>query len=211
VLLVLTNWISSNEQILNLGNSFQNIATTSFLGLTIPFWFMLALGIVVWYVLERTPVGRRIYATGGNINAARLTGVRTTAMIIGTLAACGAIAASAGILQSSTIATGDPTVGPAFLLPGFAAAFLGSTQFRGGRYNIWGTIIAVYVLATGVQGLQLAGAPVWIPDLFNGVALLIAVAMAKSERGVRTAAIRRTIWRGRGGSSEAPATGADAQ
>lgn len=62
------------------------------------------------------------------------------------LAACGMIASSAGILQSSTTATGDPTVGPPFLLPAYAAAFLGSTQFRGGRYNVWGTIIAVMFL-----------------------------------------------------------------
>ncbi|HUA03188.1 MAG TPA: ABC transporter permease [Solirubrobacteraceae bacterium] len=205
VLLALTDWISSSQQILGLGSSFQSIATVSFLGLTLPVWFMLALGVVVWYILERTPVGRRVYATGGNINAARLTGVRTTRVIIGTLAACGVMAASAGVLQSSTIATGDPTIGPGFLLPGFAAAFLGSTQFRGGRYNVWGTILAVYVLATGVTGLQLAGAPVWIPSLFNGVALLLAVALAKSERGARRAgAIRRTIWRGRSPSSEHP-------
>jgi ribose transport system permease protein len=60
--------------------------------------------------------------------------------------------------------------------------FLGSTQFREGRFNVLGTVVGVYVLATGVKGLQLAGAPTWIPDLFNGVALLLAVAMAKYQR-----------------------------
>jgi ribose transport system permease protein len=198
VLLALTQWISSNQQILGLSTGFQDIATKSFLGLTVPVWFMLGLGAFVWYVLERTPLGRRVYATGGNINAARLSGVKTTRVIICTLAACGAMAACAGILQTATIATGDPTVGPAFLLPAYAAAFLGSTQFRGGRYNIWGTVLAVYVLATGVQGLQLAGAPVWIPSLFDGLALLIAVAMAKSDRTRgRTKAIRQMMSRKR--------------
>ena len=198
VLLAITQWISSNQQILGLSRGFQGIATNSFLGLAIPVWFMLGLGIFGWYVLERTPLGRRVYATGGNINAARLSGVRTTRVIICTLAACGVMAACAGILQTATIATGDPTVGPGFLLPAYAAAFLGSTQFRGGRYNIWGTVLAVYVLATGVEGLQLAGAPVWIPSLFDGLALLIAVAMAKSERAhSRTRAIRQMIERKR--------------
>ncbi|WP_166459417.1 ABC transporter permease [Amycolatopsis pithecellobii] len=198
VLLALTDWISSNEQILGLSPHFQNIATTTFFGLALPFWFMLALGVVVWYVLERTPVGRRVYATGGNINSARLSGVKTSYVVVGALAACGALAALAGILQTSLTATGDPTVGPGFLLPAYAAAFLGSTQFRGGRYNVWGTVVAVYVLATGVTGLQLAGAPVWIPNLFNGLALLIAVAMASAGRArTRTLAIRRVIRRGR--------------
>ena len=198
VLLALTDWVSSNEQILGLSRGFQNLATNTFLGLALPFWFMLALGIIVWYVLERTPLGRRVYATGGNISAARLSGVKTSYMVVGALAACGALAAVAGILETSSTGTGDPTVGPGFLLPAYAAAFLGSTQFRGGRYNIWGTILAVYVLATGVEGLQLAGAPVWIPSLFDGVALLVAVAMAASERvGPRTNAIRRMLRRRR--------------
>ena len=59
---------------------------------------------------------------------------------------------------------------------------LGSTQIRRGRYNVWGAVLAVYVLATGLKGLQLAGAPVWIPDLFNGVALLVAVAVTAHQR-----------------------------
>jgi ribose transport system permease protein len=91
---------------------------------------------------------------------------------------------------------GDPTVGPGYLLPAYAAAFLGSTQFHGGRYNVWGSVLAVYVLAVGVKGLQLAGAPVWIPDLFNGVALLLAVAMSKYERTARrSAAVSRILRR----------------
>ena len=194
VLLALIAWVSSSEQILNLGASFQKLGTTQLLGLTYPVWFMLLVALVVWYVLERTPAGRRVYATGGNIDAARLAGVRTSLVIVLSLMACGAIAASTGILASSQLATGDPTVGPAYLLPAYAAAFLGSTQFKGGRYNVWGTVVAVYVLATGVKGLQLAGAPVWIPDLFNGVALLLAVGLAKYQGTARRAkAIRHAL------------------
>ncbi len=76
---------------------------------------------------------------------------------------------------------GDPTSGPSFLLPAFSAVFLGSTQFRDGRVNVWGTVVAVYVLAVGVEGLQLAGAPVWIPDLFNGIALALAASLVQGR------------------------------
>lgn len=187
-------WVSSSQQILGLSPSFQDLGTTELFGLTLPVYIMLVVAFGAWYVLERTPVGRRIYATGGNLEAARLAGVRTQLVVVGSLVACAAIAALAGILVSARLATGDPTIGPAYLLPAFSAAFLGSTQFRGGRFNIWGTVVAVYVLAAGVKGLQLAGAPVWIPDLFNGVALLIAVGMAKYQRAAhRTGAIRRTV------------------
>jgi ribose transport system permease protein len=64
------------------------------------------------------------------------------------------------------------------LLPTFAAAFLGSTQFKPGRFNVWGTMVAVYVLATGVKGLQLVTGVQWLNDMFNGVALIAAVGFA---------------------------------
>ena len=197
ILLALISWVSGGQQILNLPSSFQNLATGEILGFTYPVWIMLGVGIAVWYVLQRTPTGRRVYATGGNINAARLAGVPTNRVIVLSLVSCGAIAALAGLLTSAQLAVGDPTVGPGYLLPAYAAAFLGSTQFHGGRYNVWGAVIAVFVLAVGVKGLQLAGAPVWIPDLFNGAALLIAVGMSKYQRTARrSAAVARILRRG---------------
>jgi ribose transport system permease protein len=182
ILLAGISWISSDQQILSLSSSFTAIGRTQFLGFTMPVWIMIAVAIAVWYLLERTPAGRYIYATGGNIDAARLSGIRTKWVIIASLAGCGMIVALGGLLLTSTIGTGDPTIGPPYLLPAFTAVFLGSTQFRGGRINVLGTVVVVYVLQAGVKGFQLAGAPTWIPDLFNGVALLVAVALAKYQR-----------------------------
>jgi ribose transport system permease protein len=194
ILLAMIAWISSSQQILGLSNSFQKLGTTEIFGLTLPVYLMLAVALVAWYVLECTPIGRHVYATGGNSEAARLAGVRTSAVVALALVCCGAIGAFSGLLVSSALGTGDPTIGPAYLLPAFSAAFLGSTQFRGGRFNVWGTVLAVYVLATGVKGLQLAGAPIWIPDLFNGVALLLAVGLAKYQGTARRAgAVKRLL------------------
>lgn len=204
VLLAGVAWISGGQQIVDLGAGFQEIATTQILGITLPVFVMLAVAAVCWYVLERTPVGRRIYATGGNIDAARLAGVRTSAVILLSLVACGVLAALAGVLVSARISTGDPTVGPSYLLPAFSAAFLGATQFRDGRFNVWGTVLAVYVLAAGIKGLQLAGAPVWIPDLFNGVALLLAVGLAGWERSTRKSGSPRRPWRKAPGDTPSP-------
>lgn len=204
ILLAMIAWVSNSQQILGLPSGFQKIGTTEILGLTLPVYLTLAVGLVVWYVLERTPLGRRIYATGGNIEAARLAGVRVSLVIVGAFVSSGAISAFAGMLISSNLGNGDPTVGPSYLLPAFSAAFLGSTQFRGGRFNVWGTIVAVYVLATGVKGLQLAGAPIWIPELFNGAALLLAVGLAKYEATAsRAGAVRRLLRLDRRGSARA--------
>ncbi len=174
-----TDWLSGGSQILNLPQSFVAFSTKRFFGMTAPVYILIATALVVWYVLENTPVGRRVYATGGNAEATRLAGVRTRPVIAGAFIACGTISAIVGLLLASRLGTGDPTSGPSFLLPAFSAVFLGSTQFRAGRVNVWGTVVAVYVLAVGVKGLQLAGAPVWIPDLFNGLALILAVGLAQ--------------------------------
>jgi ribose transport system permease protein len=187
VLLALIAWLSSSQQILGLSGSFQKLGTTRVFGFGLPVYIMLGVSLVIWYVLECTPAGRHVYATGGNAEAARLAGVRTSTVIVLSLMCCGAVAAFSGVLVSSSLGVGDPTIGPPYLLPAFSAAFLGSTQLRGGRFNVWGTVIAVYVLATGVKGLQLAGAPTWIPDLFNGIALLLAVGLTKYQGTARRA------------------------
>jgi ribose transport system permease protein len=182
ILMAGTNGVSGGVQITGLSEGFQNLATTQVFGVQSDVYIMLVVSVIVWYALERTRVGRRVYATGGNPEAARLSGVNTPMIIVGAFIVCGTVAAFSGVLLTSQLATGDPTLGPGYLLPAFSAAFLGSTQFGRGRFNVLGTVITVYVLALGVKGLQLAGAPSWVPDLFNGVALLLAVGIAQLRR-----------------------------
>jgi ribose transport system permease protein len=200
--------ISKAQQILGVPDSFANFGIANVDGITYSFILLVLVALILWYLLERTPSGRRVYATGGNIDAARLSGVNTTAVIYGSLAACGLIAALAGILLTARLGNADPTIGPAYLVPAFTAAFLGSTQFRGGRFNVWGTMVSVYVLAAGVKGLQLWGAPVWIPDAFNGLSLLVAVGLAKFHGGDAYRLIRRTLrLDGKRGARAAPSGG----
>jgi len=187
--------LSNGEQILGLSEGFQDIATGQLLGITYPVYFALVLAVLLWYVLDMTSLGRRIHATGGNREAARLAGVRTGTLIVGSLVVCALCASFAGLLSASRIGTGDPSTGPDYLIPALTAAFLGSTQFRNGRFNVWGTVAAVYVLATGVKGLQLAGAPFWIPSLFNGAALLVAVGLSSFPGGPRRGWFGRLVRR----------------
>lgn len=205
ILLAGLAWMSDSKQIIGLQDGFRSIATTTYFGITVPTYLMLLLAVVVWYVLERTPVGRRMYAAGYNPAGARLAGVDVVLLRIGALIAGGMIAAMAGVLLTSRLNTGEPTVGPGLLLPALTAVFLGSTQLAGGRFNVWGTVLAVYVLATGIKGLQLIGAPPWISDLFNGIALLTAVGLSQWERTARRGgAVRRALPFGRRDDPEAP-------
>ncbi|QJU56305.1 ABC transporter permease (plasmid) [Herbiconiux sp. KACC 21604] len=203
--------LSGGRQILGMPEPLAEFGAGRIGGLTFAFLVMIVLALLVWYVLERTPLGRRIYATGGNIDAARLSGVRVGAVTIGTLVACGAITSVAGILVTARLTNADPTIGPAYLLPAFTAVFLGATQFRGGRFNVWGTVLSVYVLALGVKGLQLSGAPNWISDVFNGLALLVAVGLASAARlGGRRSVLdrirRRTVPASQPASEASPAS-----
>jgi ribose transport system permease protein len=139
--------------------------------------YMLVIGLVVFWLLDFTPIGRYFYAIGGNREAARLAGVRVDRWSMLSLVISGGLSGLGGIFYTSL--TGPSlTFGSTLLLPAFAAAFLGSTQLQPGRFNVWGTLIAIYVLATGVQGLQLVSGAQWLGDMFNGVALILAVSLA---------------------------------
>ncbi|WP_203137487.1 ABC transporter permease [Microbacterium sp. JZ31] len=201
ILLAGMAWVSGSQQILDLGPDYRMIATTQWGGVTVPVYILFFVAVITWYILERTPVGRRMYAAGYNPEAARLAGVGVEGLRIWSLTAGGAIAALAGALLTSRINAGDPTVGPSFLLPALTAVFLGSTQFKGGRFNVWGTIVAMYVLAVGIKGLQLAGSPRWVNDLFYGLALLLAVALSQwestSRRGSAVGRVLKGIGRRR--------------
>jgi ribose transport system permease protein len=191
LLLALVNFISGGRQILKMPHAFSDFGTDRLFGFTNTFLVMIALAIVVWYVLERTPLGRQVYATGGNLEAARLSGVPVVAIIIGSMIACGLLTGAAGILMTARLGNADPTIGPGFMLPAFTAAFLGSTQFHQGRFNVPGTVLSVYVLAAGIKGLQLSGVPTWVTDGFNGAALLVAVGLASAARDSGP----RSLWR----------------
>lgn len=190
VLIGATSGLSNGQQISNLSKGFLDLAGRQLFGLSMAVYYLLALALVLWYLLEYTSLGRYLYATGGNRDAARLAGVPTDGYVAGSLIACSAVAAFAGIVQASVIGLASKDVGPQFLLPAFAAAFLGATQFRGGRFNVWGTLLAVYTLATGVKGLELWTQVFWLDEVFYGVVLALAVGIA-SYRGALRLPIRR--------------------
>ncbi len=169
--------VASNQPLPPSSTSWTNLTQHEIGGFQIIVLYLLVLAVILWWVLEKTQVGRYLYAIGGNSEAARLSGVNVGGWTWMALIASAGISGIAGVLYASQNGP-SLTFGPALLLPAFSAAFLGSTQLKPGRVNIWGTLIAVYVLATGVKGLQLVTGVQWLGDMFNGVALIAAVAFA---------------------------------
>jgi ribose transport system permease protein len=163
--------------------AWSNLTQVQIGGFQVVFAYLIALALLSWWLLEFTPAGRYLHAIGGNREAARLAGVRVSYWSWIALALAGGLSGFAGILYTSL--TGPSfTFGAGLLLPGFAAVFLGSTQIAPGRFNVWGTLIAIFVLAIGVEGLQLLSGATWLSPMFNGIALLAAVALAVT-RGTR--------------------------
>jgi ribose transport system permease protein len=169
-----------------LGGAFADIGQTNVGGVTLAVVYCAVVAVGIWYLLEHTATGRRLYATGFNPDAARLAGVGTDRLRFASLVASGGLAGATGIVLASTLGSGSPSAGSPYLLPAFAAAFLGATQLKNGRFNAGGTIIAVLLLGTGVTGLALANAPQWAGDMFVGVVLIAALALTGLQRRTTT-------------------------
>ena len=142
---------------------------------------MLVVAAILWYVLEYTPFGRQIYATGAGRDAARLAGVRTDRLIFLSFVVSAVLASLAGVIYGARIGAGPPNVGANFLLPAFSGAFFGSTMIRPGRFNVLGLLLALCIVSIGINGLQLYGIQFWIVDLYQGLVLVIAVIFARSR------------------------------
>ena len=176
-------WISNSQTISGVSNSLVNVVVVDrFLGIPLAFYYGIALGLVMLYVFEFTPVGRRLLFVGRGRSVSRLSGIRVPRLRWFALAMSGLISSFAGILYAGTLGSADPTSSLSFLLPAFAAAFLGATTIMPGRFNPIGSIAAVYFLVTGITGLQLLGVQTFVQQLFYGGALVLAVALSQLAR-----------------------------
>lgn len=171
--------VTNSRQIYNLEGPMLTVARYKILDFPLRTWYGWLLVVVLWYVYERTPIGRYLLFIGGGRDAARLAGLNVDAIRIGAFVASSIVAALTGIVLAGFLGGIDPNIGPSFLLQPFAAAFLGATALHIGRFNAVGTIIAIYLLVVGITGLTLLGAERWVNEVFNGGALVVAVMFAR--------------------------------
>ena len=143
-----------------------------------PFYAGLLLTAVLWFVLQHTPLGRRMVFVSENREVARLAGLRVKRIRAGALVVTATLGGLAGIVLAGTNGAANPQAGSSYLLPAFAAAFLGSTALIPGRFNAWGSFVAVYFLVTGITGLQYLGYAGWPEQVFYGGSLVIAVTLS---------------------------------
>jgi ribose transport system permease protein len=179
-----TLWISDSRTIGGVDWTLvQAVIITRFLGIPLAFYYAVALALLLFYVFEFTSLGRKALFVGRGREVARLSGVPVTRVRLLCFIASGIFAAIAGVLYTGTSGSADPNSGTQLMLPAFAAAYLGATSISPGRFNPFGSTIAVYLLVTGITGLSILGIDTYVQDLFYGGALVLAVALSQLVRG----------------------------
>jgi ribose transport system permease protein len=172
-------WYTGGRTLYNdVPRSFTQISRGRLFGLPLNAVYVLIIATILWVFLSNLPAGRRMYATGGNRRAAELTGIRTDRYVMASFMLSSTLAGIAGVMLGSNLGTASPSTGGSLLLPAFAGAFLGATTIRPGKFNVVGTIVAVYALSIAISGLQQLGAPAWFESVFNGTALAGSVALS---------------------------------
>lgn len=186
--------VTDDQLISGVDTSLVSFISGTWFGVAHVFYYGLLLAMVLWYFLRFTAPGRRMLIVGMSRDVAKLTGLNVARLRVTSFLVSGLIAAAGGVVSVGILGGADPTASGTFLLPAFAAAFLGATVITPGRYNAWGMLLAVYFLGTGIDGLQLVGASTWVQQVFYGGVLIVAVSLGKLAgarrrgRGVRMSA-----------------------
>jgi ribose transport system permease protein len=169
----------------------DGIGFGSALGVSTPIWIMLAVFVVAFCVLRWTYFGRDVYAVGGNIDAARLSGINTTATLVAAYAIVGACAALAGVVQAGRLGASSPIVGTDIPLSAAAAVLLGGTSFVGGVGGVTGTVVGVLFIGVLQNGLAIKGVSSFWQQVVTGAILIVAVGIDRIQQDPRALRFRR--------------------
>jgi ribose transport system permease protein len=178
----LTNYWSQSKTEQVISPFLDSLAFGSTLGIPNPVWVMLITYGVMLYVQKFTFFGRDVYAVGGNVDAARLSGIRTSRTIIIVYALSGGFAAIAAVLQDARIGAASPQVGENLVFSAAAAVLLGGTSFSGGVGGVTGTAVGVLFLGVLQNGLSVAGIESYWQQIITGIILIGAIALDFAQR-----------------------------
>jgi ribose transport system permease protein len=153
----------------------------------IPMPIVIASVVVAFFyvLLNRTRLGRSVIATGANIQAAKLSGIKVNRARLIALTFSAAGAALGGVMLTARLGTGQSGAGDAYLMDSLTAVFLGMTAFRPGRATIQGTLVGVVIIGMLDNGLNLMGAPFYLQNMVRGVVMIAAVSLAVLRGEIR--------------------------
>lgn len=165
---------------------FKQIALGKTLGVPNNILIMIVVLFSLWVFINYTELGVQLRATGGNSSASRLSGIRVDRIKIIGLAITSMCASITGILLASLIGSGTSAAADGYLMPAFAAVFLGSATLKDGDFHIVGTLIGVFFIGIGFNGLAILGVPTFVQYFFRGGILILAVGLSSVARTMAT-------------------------
>lgn len=167
--------LSKGRPVSNLSDSFNFIGSGAVLGVPFPIIILIATFAVCAMVLKKTVLGRYMYAVGGNEQAAQAAGIQVNKVKMTVYTICGGLAALAGILLTSRIATGQPNAGVGFELDAIAAAIIGGASTKGGVGTMTGTLVGALLIAVINNGLDLLNVTSYYQQVVMGLIIIGAV------------------------------------
>jgi ribose/xylose/arabinose/galactoside ABC-type transport system permease subunit len=161
---------------------FAFLGTGRLLAVPVPTIIMVLTFVASHIILTRTRFGRYVYAVGGNIEAARLAGIRTWRVLVNVYVLSATLAALSGILLASRMNSGQPNAGVSYELDVIAAVVVGGTSLSGGAGSIVGTFIGAMLIAVLRNGLNLLNVNSYVQQVIVGVVILLAVMLDQIRR-----------------------------
>ena len=159
--------------------SFEWLGNGDFLAVPWLIWVAAAVSVVSWFILRKTILGLHIYAVGGNPQAARLTGIKVSSILLFVYSINGLFAGIAGAMSSSRLYAANGNWGVGYELDAIAAVVLGGTSLSGGVGSIWGTVIGALIIGVMNNGLTILGLSSFWQYVAKGVVIVLAVLLDK--------------------------------
>ncbi|HOB80058.1 MAG TPA: ABC transporter permease [Ornithinibacter sp.] len=185
----ITDELRGNDKIGNTG--FITVLASAPLGVPMPVWVMVVFAIAASVLLTRTPFGRWLYAMGGNLRAANLSGVPTKKVETWIYVLSGLCAAVVGILLTADLPAATPRAGESYELNAIAAVVIGGAALSGGRGTVRGTMIGAFLVGFLVDGLVLVGVSVFWQQIIKGAVIVLAVALDQMQQSLQARSATR--------------------
>jgi len=173
---------TQGRPIWELPDTFKLLGSERLAGVPIPTIIMILVYCLAHIALTKTPFGRHVYAVGGNMEAARLAGIRTSGVLIQVYTLCGVLSAVSGVLLASRLNSGQPNAGLMYELDVIAAVVVGGTSLSGGRGSVIGTFIGSMLIGVLRNGLNLLNVESYVQQVVVGVVILLAVMVDQWRR-----------------------------
>jgi erythritol transport system permease protein len=167
---------------------FPILGSGSIIGIPLSVWLMIIFTIIAVYIAKKTPLGRHIYAVGGNEHAAKLSGVRVSRVKIFVYMFSGFCAAIAGLIWASQLVAAHPAIGDSFELNGIAVAVLGGTSLAGGFGTIGGTIVGAFVIGVLNDGMVMVGVSAFWQMVIKGAVIVLAAIIDQLQKNTQSRA-----------------------